>query len=225
MPFELKNAVPWGRNLGEYKAMFSLTPSDLGKNIISFGDGPASFNAEMTQLGNNVISIDLIYQFSKTELQNRIEEVREEIMAQVRKNMDNFTWDYIKTPEELEEVRMSAMNNFLEDYEQGKAEKRFLFYEMPTKLPFHNKQFDLGLSSNFLLIYDKLGLDFHIQTMEEMLRLCHEIRIFPLLNLNIKESEVLEGVITHFEKNYQVEKVKVDYEFQKGGNEMLVIKS
>tara|TARA_A100001015_G_scaffold301243_1_gene387811 strand:- start:2516 stop:2731 length:216 start_codon:yes stop_codon:yes gene_type:complete len=47
MPFELKNTVPWGRTLKEYQNIFNLTESDLDKEIISFGDGPPSFNSEM----------------------------------------------------------------------------------------------------------------------------------------------------------------------------------
>ena len=51
MAFELKNTVPWGRTLEEYSNMFNLTASDINKRIISFGDGPASFNCEMNKQG------------------------------------------------------------------------------------------------------------------------------------------------------------------------------
>lgn len=68
MAFELKGTVPWGRNLEEYKKMFNLTDSEINKRIISFGDGPASFNCEMTQKNKSVISIDPIYQFSADAL-------------------------------------------------------------------------------------------------------------------------------------------------------------
>ncbi len=68
MAFELKDVVPWGRNLDEYINMFGLTDFDLNKRIISFGDGPASFNCEMTNLNRKVISLDPIYQFSKSEV-------------------------------------------------------------------------------------------------------------------------------------------------------------
>ena len=71
MAFELKNTVPWGRTLEEYKNMFSLTDSDLNKQIISFGDGPASFNYKMTKQNKSVTSIDPIYQFSKRNLSKK----------------------------------------------------------------------------------------------------------------------------------------------------------
>jgi len=91
------------------------------------------------------------------------------------------------------------------------------------KLNFKEQTFDLGLSSHFLLLYPKLGVDFHIKSINEMLRLCKEVRIFPILNLNAEKSEMLNNVITHFEKEYIINIEKVKYEFQKGGNEMLTI--
>lgn len=54
MAFELKDTVPWGRNLDEYESMFSLTKPDMDKRIVSFGDGPASFNLEMTRQNKHV---------------------------------------------------------------------------------------------------------------------------------------------------------------------------
>ncbi|MGA9638946.1 hypothetical protein, partial [Flavobacterium sp.] len=80
MAFELKNVVPWGRNLSEYKNMFNLSESDLNRRIISFGDGPASFNFEMDSEGKKCISIDPIYQFTTQELKERFNEVRNEVM-------------------------------------------------------------------------------------------------------------------------------------------------
>lgn len=48
MPFSIDRVIPWGRTLAEYRAMFDLSESDLCGRILGCGDGPASFNAEMT---------------------------------------------------------------------------------------------------------------------------------------------------------------------------------
>lgn len=122
MAFELKNVVPWGRNLKEYKSMFKLTDADLNKQIISIGDGPASFNYEMTRLSKSVVSLDPIYQFTESELTQRIEETKDIVIEQMSKNKDNFIWTNYKDIEELESVRLSAMNDFLKDFEIGKKE-------------------------------------------------------------------------------------------------------
>lgn len=121
MAFQLNSVVPWGRNMEEYQAMFQLD-DDVNKKIASFGDGPASFNYEASQRGYSVTSFDPIYQFSKSDLRRRIEEVRTIVMEQMKENMDNYVWKNIRNLDELENTRMSAMKLFLEDYEKGKKE-------------------------------------------------------------------------------------------------------
>jgi hypothetical protein len=224
MAFELKNVVPWGRNLEEYIKIFKLTDSDLNSRIISFGDGPASFNSEMTKLDKMVVSLDPIYQFTKAELKQRIDETKETVIEQMRTNQGNFVWKNIKNIDELEQIRMGAMANFVDDFEIGKEQQRYIYHELPTQTKYNSQEFDLGLSSHFLILYSQLGLDFHIQSISEMLRICKEIRIFPILNLNATKSEVLEDIIANFNSDFIVTIESSDYEFQKNGNEMLVIK-
>lgn len=178
----------------------------------------------MTERKGNAISFDLIYQFSKEDIEKRIEEVRITVMQQMRKNMDNYVWKYIKCLEELENTRMSAMKMFLSDYEKGKAEGRYVFHELLNKLPYEADYFDIGLSSHFLLMYTSLGYDFHIASMTEMLRVCKEIRIFPIVDLNTNETDLIKNVINYFQKDYNVEIVKTEYEFQKGDNKLLIIR-
>ncbi|WBX73022.1 hypothetical protein PG913_09010 [Tenacibaculum pacificus] len=152
--------------------MFNLSDTDLDKNIISFGDGPASFNSELNNANKKCISVDLIYQFSGAKLKERFEVVKNQVMKQVRNNTDNFTWKNIKNPDELEHLRINSMTNFLKDYEKGKIEGRYINHALPNKLNFEKQTFNLGLSSHFLLLYPNLGVDFHIQSLNEMLRLC-----------------------------------------------------
>ncbi len=223
MTFELKNVAPWGRNLEEYSNMFNLHADDFNKRIISFGDGPASFNFEMRKSGKSVISLDPIYQFSETELKQRISETKDIVIQQVEENMDNFIWTSITSINELEEVRMDAMSNFMSDYNTGKEQKRYIYHELPDKTEFREESFGLGLSSHFLILYSNLGLDFHLKSISEMLRICKEVRIFPLVNLNSETSEVLDGIINYYNPDYLIEIVKVNYEFQKGGDKMLKI--
>lgn len=200
-----------------------LDNDELTKKIAGFGDGPSSFNCEASQKGYSVTSFDPIYQFSKEQLQKRIEEVRSVVMQQMKENMDNYSWKNIRNLNELENLRMSAMKLFLSDYEQGKAENRYIFHELPDKLNFEDNTFDIGLSSHFLLMYTDLGYEFHISAISEMLRVCKEVRIFPIVDLDANKSELTENVIEYFRQNHTVSIVKTHYEFQKGDNKMLVI--
>ena len=223
MAFMLDNVVPWGRNIDEYREMFLLSDDDMKKRIAGFGDGPASFNKQATEAGADVTSFDPIYQFSKEQLEKRINEVRSVVMQQMAENKDNYVWDRITSLEELENTRMSAMRAFLEDYEQGRTKKRYIYHELPDKVAFPDKYFDIGLSSHFLLMYTALGYDFHIAAISEMLRVCRQVRIFPLCDLDSNSSKMIDDVIGHFSRSYEVKIVKTGYEFQKGADRLLTI--
>ncbi len=223
MPFKLNSVVPWGRNFAEYRAMFCLTDEDMKKKIAGFGDGSASFNCEASQQGYSVTSFDPIYSFSVNALRDRINEVRDIVMEQMRNNTENYVWKNIKTLDELENVRMSAMKLFLSDFEKGKKENRYIYHELPDKPPYENGAFDIGLSSHFLLMYTSLGYDFHIKSISEMLRVCKEIRIFPIVDLDAEKTQLISDVINYFKSSYKVEIKPTEYEFQKGENKMLTI--
>ncbi len=224
MAFKLSEVVPWGRNFEEYRLMFRLSGGDLKKKIAGFGDGPACFNKELTEKGGFVISFDPLYGCTREEIEQRIEEVRKTVMEQMRGNMENYVWTHIKSLDDLESTRMSAMRRFLEDYDNGKSEGRYVFHELPDALPYPDNSFDLGLSSHFLLMYTRLGYDFHIAAITEMLRICREIRIFPIVDLDANKTDLINRVIDFFSRSFRVEIVKTDYEFQKGDNKMLIIK-
>ena len=218
----LNTIVPWGRNLAEYQAMFQLTDQDLQSRILGCGDGPSSFNAEATQLGTEVISIDPVYQFSREQIRSRIDEVAAEVMAQVRLHQNNFVWESIPTLEALESIRMEAMGRFLEDYPHT---RRYRCESLPH-LSFDDQQFDLALSSHFLLLYSEaLDFNFHLEAILEMLRVAKEVRIFPIVDLTHTRSKHLDTLIERLEQHhYQCDIIPTAYEFQRGANEMLRIR-
>lgn len=225
MAFTLDKVVPWGRSYTEYVDMFGLTEADLGRHILGCGDGPAGFNAGLTKRGGAVVSVDPVYIFDVEQIKNRIAETYETVMAQMRYNQTDYVWDVIPSIEALGEIRMSAMDTFLSDFELGKQQGRYIAGELPA-LPFANGQFDIALSSHFLFLYSAhLSAEFHLQALQEMLRVAREVRIFPLLALDGSISSYLSLVSEELaSRGCDVQIVKVDYEFQRGGNQMLVIK-
>lgn len=226
MAFTLDKVVPWGRSFEEYILMFSLSEEDLRKRILDCGAGPASFNSILTCRGGNVVSVDPIYKFSASEIRQRIEETYEEILEQIKKNMHEFVWNHISSVEELGRVRMKAMEEFLSDYPSGLKEGRYIEAGLPV-LPFQDNEFDLALCSHLLFLYsEQLSEDFHIDSIKELCRVSEEVRIFPLLELGSRKSRHLDQVLnTLAQQGYSVDILPVEYEFQRGGNEMLRIKS
>lgn len=226
MGFTLDKVVPWGRSYDEYLVMFALTGTDLKRSILGCGDGPAGFNAGLTERGGRIISVDPIYIFDASQINKRISETRKTVMSQIRENQNEFIWNAIASIGELERIRMSAMDTFLADYETGKRKGRYIAGELPA-LPFQNGSFDLALSSHFLFLYSKLlSAKFHLQAILEMLRVAREVRIFPLLALDGTPSPHLSFVTESLARQgYRVEIQPVLYEFQRGGNEMLMVQS
>lgn len=225
MGLELDSIVPWGRSFAEYVSMFELTEEDLGLRILGCGDGPAAFNATLTRRGGSVVSVDPIYAFDTAQIRDRIAATYASVMEQMAKNRDDYLWRQIPSVEALGEIRLSAMADFLADYAAGKLEGRYVTGELPS-LPFNDGQFDLALSSHFLFLYNRhLSLAFHTEAILEMLRVAREVRIFPLLVLDGTPSPHL-GAITEClaTKGFSATVSRVPYEFQKGGNEMLVVK-
>ena len=224
MGFTLNNVVPWGRSYDEYVNMFGLSEADLGLRILGCGDGPAGFNAVLTKRGGHIVSIDPVYAFDADQIRGRISETYEIVMTQLRKNRDDFVWDVIPSVEQLGNLRMTAMESFLADFDMGKQSGRYIPGELPA-LPFSDGEFDLALSSHFLFLYsDHLSAQFHLEALREMLRTAREVRVFPLVTLANALSPHLYFVTEHLANiGFGVEVRRVPYEFQRGGNEMLVI--
>jgi hypothetical protein len=124
---KLDEVVPWGRTFAEYQLMFNLSAADLNTQILGCGDGPASFNAEMTQKGHSVISVDPVYQFSAEQIRQRVRDTYEPIISQVKQNADRYVWQYFQDADELGQSRLAAMESFLLDYEVGKEARAVSF--------------------------------------------------------------------------------------------------
>ena len=222
MATPLNSVVPFGRTLEEYKSFFKLSEGDLKLRILGAGDGPASFNAELSALGGLVVSFDPIYEFSAKEIARRFDEIVDDIVAKIRATPGDWVWSHQGSPDELRARRVKAMELFARDFEKGKAQGRYLAAALP-KLPFPDKSFDLALSSHFLFLYSEhLDLDFHLASMRELLRVASEVRAFPLKTLMLKDSWHLEPVVEALRREgYEVSLEKVPYEFQKGADTML----
>lgn len=225
MSVELDSVVPWGRSMEEYRLMFDLSEKELDSKILGCGDGPASFNAEMCRLGKRVTSVDPIYSLTRRQIEKRIEETYDTIISQCKENPESFIWSYFSDPDALGRHRLAAMRVFLDDFEAGHEEGRYIVGELP-RLEFEDDAFDLSLSSHFLFLYSKqLSLEFHLAGIQEMCRIAKEVRIFPLLNLTCSRSEHLRPVIDTLSRSgYLVEIVRVPYEFQRGGDEMMRVR-
>jgi hypothetical protein len=224
MSMTLDQIVPWGRSLEEYRLMFALSERDQAAAILGCGDGPASFNAEMTELGRSVVSCDPIYAFTKEQIARRVEETYDTIVTQVQQNAQNYVWSYFPDAHALGQHRLATMRRFLRDFDAGKTAARYLPDALPS-LSFADGQFDLALCSHLLFLYsEQLSLEFHEAAIHELCRVAREVRIFPLLALDCKLSPHVTPIQSRLrEAGLGVELCVVPYEFQAGGDRMMRI--
>jgi hypothetical protein len=206
--------------------MFLLSDSDLGGKMLGCADGPAGFNAGMTECGYRVVSCDPLYQFSEAQIRKRIDETYDNIIAQTYQNLDRFVWTTIPSVEELGRIRRLAMNDFLADYDRGKRDGRYIAAELQD-LPFADGTFDLAVCSHFLFLYSPiLSLELHERAIDAMCDAAKEVRIFPLLTYDADPSPYVDPIVASIKKRGRRATIEhVQYEFQRGGNQMLRIVS
>lgn len=224
MGVHLEQIVPWGRSRNEYDLMFRLAARDLSDGVLDCGGGPASFTAELSACGHRVVSVDPIYAHSSSSIRARFEATVEPMLSQVRATPGDWTWSYHRDPEDLLANRRAALERFLADYEHGLRNRRYIVGELPS-LPFASGSFGLAVCSHLLFLYsDLLSEAFHTESLRELCRVAHEVRVFPLLTLRGEPSPHLTAVRSALDaEGWISEIVGVDYELQRGGNQMLKV--
>ena len=223
----VKHAI--GVNSGTDALVISLRALGVGQGdeVITT---PFSFFAtaeSISMVGANPVFVDIerdSFNLDPAQIRDRIAATYDVILEQLRLNYDDYVWQVIPSVEALGKTRMAAMKVFLADYEQGKAAGRYVAESLP-KLPFEGDRFDLALVSHFLFLYDMhLSEAFHWQALQELLRVAKEVRVFPLLSLDCHPSPYLATIQKRLtQAGYDWELQTVSYEFQRGGNQMMVI--
>ena len=131
-------------------------------------------------------------------------------------------WGFHRDPDDLRANRRAAIEAFLEDYDAGRREGCYVVGELPS-LPFSAGSFGLAVCSHLLFLYSELlSEEFHVRSVLELCRVACEVRVFPLLTLRGEPSPHLGAVRAALRfAGWESEVVRVDYELQRGGDQML----
>lgn len=226
MKFQTKIEGPIfiGRSWAEYLKMFDLDLEKLkGKKILDCAAGASSFTSFMSKKGYDITAVDLLYDKDSKFLKNRCEEHLKALIVALEKIEGEFVWSFFKSLDELKNHRMESCKDFNNDYKTNKG-KRYLKADL-TQLPFPDNSFHTVLCAHLLFIYDhRLDWNFHQKTVEEMVRVSsNEVRIYPLVKNKGKKSIYVDKLIQNLPEALETQIVKVDYQFRRGGNEMLRI--
>lgn len=212
-----------GRTWKEYEEMFNLETGKLKElKILDCASGASSFRVHSAEEGVDVTAVDLMYNQNPDDLCIKCNQHLKILVESLKKIQNRFVWKFFRDPDDLQKSRNDACKEFVHDYSRYKGK-----YYIPAdikNLPFDDEYFDLILCSHLLFIYDhRLDYEFHLKAINEMLRVSKgELRIYPLVKNHGVKSKFVERIMADI-PDARMEIVRVNYEFRKGGNEMLKI--
>lgn len=216
-----------GRTYSEYMDIFNLDEALLADGpVLDCAAGPSSFTAEARKKGFDVQACDVMYGERPFDLFKKGEADIRHVFSKFDEVAHQYEWDYYTDKEYVTDLRRKALGGFIKDFGRNKHRGLYTQATLPY-LPYFDNAFSLVLTGHFLFLYgDRMDLDLHFRCLEELIRVsADEVRIFPILGLDAKPYKHLEDIISFLEtEEVDAEVVKVPFEFQIGGNNMLKIK-
>jgi SAM-dependent methyltransferase len=213
------------RSFDEYVAMFALTPQDLRCSMLDCPGGAASFAAEARRQGSSVVAVDPVYAEPATWLAEYALNEAVRGNRHTGASVESFVWTFFADITDHLNRRTAAARVFGRDLAVNRSS--YIAAGLP-RLPFRDASFDMVLSSHLLFMYaDRLDENFHVTAACEMARVARrEVRIFPLISeAGTDTGRLVDAVRTAVEACGRSTVIRRSpYEFQNGGNEMLIIR-
>jgi hypothetical protein len=211
------------RSFHEYTAMFALRDSDLSGRILDCSAGASDFAAVAAGRGARVVAADPAYALPRAALVDRIRADGEQGAGIAQQFPDRFTWRWYGDAVARDRMRQEALGRFATDVVA--RPQRYVAAQLPH-LSFRDRCFDLAVCSHLLFTWaDQLGLDWHHAALVELARVAREVRVFPTVRMGAGEpvpfwDELLTVLAA---AGLSCELRRVDYEFQVGADQMLVV--
>jgi SAM-dependent methyltransferase len=212
------------RAYDEYVAFFDLQPDALtGKRVLDCSAGASSFVSRLCRQGIHAVAADPAYDMPRDRLADTAAAGLRDGNAIAAQFPDRFTWRWYGSIEARQKMRSRALAEFLLDL--GERPERYVPASLPT-LPFEDRVFDLGVCSHLLFTWaDQLGYDWHLASLRELMRVADEVRVFPTVLQGAGDPVPFwdELMAQLRDEGATVEVRRVDYEFQVGARELLVL--
>ena len=222
---DLKNMILVGRIYEEYAQYFDFQSLSLENHkILDVAAGVSSFCTEAHDKNYDVLAADPTYTMSANDLECRCQEDLNDMLSKLPEFMDNYRWELYKNLEGLRQYREKAYKKFISHF--SKNPQHYAIESLPN-LSFQDNAFTLTLTSYFLFLYDELfDYHFHRDSLLELSRVTSgEVRIYPLVNIKAMRSPFIERILNDEKCHHlKFEIKKVDFEFVKNANELLIVK-
>lgn len=227
--YEQQGVAMTCRSFGEYKDMFVLKDELLERGpILDVSAGASSFVAEANNKGFSAVAIDPSYKLTPDQIEQYGKSEIDSSTQKLSKLTDQFLWDYYGDLEFHRKNREHSLELFVDDYRKDYEKKRYINGALP-ELTFQDDSFSLILCSHFLFLYqEQFDYAFHLQAVQEMVRVCRsggEIRIYPLVGFKRELHPNLNELMNTLKGNgLEVDLITTDFRFIPGATHVLSIK-
>ena len=213
------------RPYDEYLAMFGLTEREvLAGPVLDCPGGAGPFGAAVRARGGRAVSADPAYALPPAEIVAQVRAGLEHGIRYLGENEESYVWTFFSSLDDLRRRRGAALEEFARDF-RG-PDPRYVVAALPG-LPFDDGAFRLVLSAYLLFAYpDHLDEEGHERALRELLRVAREeVRVFPLIDTAYVRHPALDVLRRRLAADGVDSEVRrVDYEFQRGGDEVLVLR-
>ena len=218
MSHNLPTLNAFSYSFDEVMDMFALTQDELKMRILHYNAGISSFAATMHFRDGMVIAADAIYSESAPNLEKQILQGQQALKKEIETYPERFA---LKQSVETWLTAHEGRNVlFLEDFEAGKTQKRYIAASLPH-LPFEGEAFDLVLVAHHFFMQAK-NLETMLADLAELTRVANEVRIFPLLSDSASLPHSVGEIAAHLQHlGLGVEIKSSHFELQKQGNALM----
>lgn len=212
------NAISY--SFDEVTDMFALSKDELSMRILHYNAGISSFAATLHFRDGFVIAADPLYSESTQALTQQILKGQKALKQEIQDHPERFA---LKQDIAVWLTAHEGRNVlFLEDFEAGKAQKRYIAASLP-RLPFEDEAFDLVLVAHHFFT-KAMDLSAMIVDLTELMRVANEVRIFPLLSSDGALTQRVGEVAAYLQgQGLGVEIKSSLFELQKYGNALMRI--
>jgi hypothetical protein len=213
------------RPYDEYLAMFGLSEGEaLAGPVLDCPGGAGPFAAEVRARGGEAVSADPAYALPPADIVEQARAGLEHGIRYLDENRDSYLWTFFSSLDDLRRRRGAALEAFAADF--AGPDGRYVTAALPD-LPFAGGAFRLALSAYLLFAYpDHLDAAAHERALRELLRVGREVRVFPLIDTAYARHPAIDDLRRALARDGADSEVRrVDYEFQRGGNEVLVLRA
>jgi hypothetical protein len=224
-PRGIGDIIVSSRPYDEYLAMLGLAEREvLAGPVLDCPGGAGPFGAAVRARGGEAVSADPAYALPPAEIVGRTRAGLEHGIRYLEENRASYVWSFFSSLDDLRRRRAAALEEFARDFAGPDA--RYAVAALP-RLPFADGAFRLVLSAYLLFAYpDHLDEADHERGLRELVRVAREeVRVFPLIDTAYVRYPALDDLRRRLAgAGVDSEVRRVDYEFQRGGDEVLVLR-